>query len=170
MYRGSVLSEIEALKAEGKTDLAAKAEKVANVSTFLWLSSTSAVPSLSSQFCKTVSLRWSLLKYFKQHTLEMLAASRLRPRGHNVSRLLIVIVPYGEANCYSIVFPAVVYNLPERDCSAKASDGEFHVDNAGESRYEAYIKSIYSEIERFPDVPVVLIVEPDSIGNRMSQS
>jgi cellulose 1,4-beta-cellobiosidase len=100
----------------------------------------------------------------------MLAASRLRPRSHNVSSLLIVIVAYGKAHYYSIVVQAVVYNLPERDCSAKASDGELHIDNAGESRYEAYVKAIYSEIKQFPDVSVVLIVEPDSIGNRMSQS
>jgi cellulose 1,4-beta-cellobiosidase len=30
-----------------------------------------------------------------------------------------------------IVVQLVVYNLPERDCSAKASDGELHLNNAG---------------------------------------
>ena len=60
---------------------------------------------------------------------------------------------------------AVIYNLPDRDCSAKASDGELHIDDAGEARYEAFIKSIYSTLQRFPDVATVLILEPDSIGN-----
>ncbi|KAG8977740.1 hypothetical protein FRB90_008727 [Tulasnella sp. 427] len=59
----------------------------------------------------------------------------------------------------------VVYDLPNRDCSAGASSGEYTIDNAGESRYEAYIKAIYSEIQRVPDVQVIIVLEPDSIGN-----
>lgn len=63
------------------------------------------------------------------------------------------------------LFTGVIYNLPERDCSAKASDGELHIDEAGASRYEAYIKSIRSVLQRYPDVASVFVVEPDSIGN-----
>ncbi len=55
-----------------------------------------------------------------------------------------------------------------RDCSAGASAGEYTIDNAGESRYEAYIKAIYSEIERVPQVQVIIVLEPDSIGNSAS--
>ncbi len=36
---------------------------------------------------------------------------------------------------------------------------------AGESRYEAFIKAIYAEIQRVPQVQVVIELEPDSIGN-----
>lgn len=31
-----------------------------------------------------------------------------------------------------VVVQIVVYNLPDRDCSAKASDGELHLSDAGE--------------------------------------
>jgi cellulose 1,4-beta-cellobiosidase len=74
----------------------------------------------------------------------------------------------GKTNNSKTVVQFIVYNLPERDCSAKASDGELHLDDAGAARYESFIKAIFSEIERFPDVAVALILEPDSIGNRMS--
>jgi hypothetical protein len=50
VYRNQVLAEVESLKAEGEADLAAKAAKVADVSSFIWISSTSAVPTLSSMF------------------------------------------------------------------------------------------------------------------------
>jgi cellulose 1,4-beta-cellobiosidase len=33
----------------------------------------------------------------------------------------------------------VVYNLPDRDCSAKASDGEFHLSDDGLNKYKKYI-------------------------------
>ena len=59
----------------------------------------------------------------------------------------------------------VVYDLPNRDCSAGASGGEFTVQNGGEAHYQAYIKAIFAQIILFPDVQVVLVVEPDSIGN-----
>lgn len=35
---------------------------------------------------------------------------------------------------FRLVVQLVVYNLPERDCSAKASDGEFHLSDAGTSQ------------------------------------
>ncbi|KIO15363.1 glycoside hydrolase family 6 protein, partial [Tulasnella calospora MUT 4182] len=59
----------------------------------------------------------------------------------------------------------VVYNLPDRDCSAGASAGENTIDNAGESRYEAFVRATYTEIQRVPEVQVIVVLEPDSIGN-----
>lgn len=35
----------------------------------------------------------------------------------------------------------VVYNLPDRDCSAKASDGEFHLSDDGLNKYKRFIDS-----------------------------
>ncbi|KAJ8490172.1 hypothetical protein ONZ45_g13303 [Pleurotus djamor] len=58
-----------------------------------------------------------------------------------------------------------VYNLPDRDCSAKASDGELHIDQSGEARYEAYIKAVGSQIASVPEVTVVINLETDSVGN-----
>lgn len=59
----------------------------------------------------------------------------------------------------------VVYNLPNRDCSAKASAGELEVANGGEERYKDFINEIVRELKRFPDVRVVLQLETDAIGN-----
>lgn len=66
----------------------------------------------------------------------------------------------------SIVVQLVVYDLPDRDCSAKASDGEFHLSDGGEAKYKEYIGAIKSQILKVPGVPIVIVLEPDSIGNR----
>ncbi|KAG8716720.1 hypothetical protein FRC09_015323 [Ceratobasidium sp. 395] len=126
-YRAEVEAEITKLKAAGKTALAAKAAEVAKVSTFIWISDTKAVPSIST--------------YLKD-------ASAIQKKTGKKQ-----------------IVQLVVYNLPDRDCSAKASDGELKLSNAGEARYEAWVKSVASEIERYPDVSVAISLEPDSIGN-----
>lgn len=41
----------------------------------------------------------------------------------------------------------VVYDLPDRDCSAKASAGEFSIADGGAENYKAYIDSIVEQIE-----------------------
>ncbi|KAG8698726.1 hypothetical protein FRC11_014199, partial [Ceratobasidium sp. 423] len=38
-------------------------------------------------------------------------------------------------------------------------------DKIGEARYEAYIKAVASQLRRYPDVSVAIALEPDSIGN-----
>lgn len=44
-----------------------------------------------------------------------------------------------EASKEAQLVQLVVYNLPERDCSAKASDGEFHLSDDGLNKYKKYI-------------------------------
>jgi cellulose 1,4-beta-cellobiosidase len=39
----------------------------------------------------------------------------------------------------------VVYNLPDRDCSAKASDGEFHLSDDGLNKYKGFIDGKYRD-------------------------
>ncbi|CAE6502751.1 unnamed protein product [Rhizoctonia solani] len=126
-YRTSIEAEIARLNAAGKSELAAKAAKVAQVPSFIWISDTAAVSTISGYLKNASDIQKSTGK--KQ------------------------------------IVQLVVYNLPDRDCSAKASDGEFHLNNAGESRYEAYIKSVASQLQRYPDVSVAISLEPDSIGN-----
>ncbi|QRW22644.1 glycoside hydrolase family 6 protein [Rhizoctonia solani] len=126
-FRASVEAEITRLNADGKTELAAKAAKVAEVPVFIWISDTAAVSTISGYLKDAAAIQKSTGK--KQ------------------------------------IVQLVVYNLPDRDCSAKASDGEFHLDNAGEARYEAYIKAVASQLQRYPEVSVAVSLEPDSIGN-----
>jgi cellulose 1,4-beta-cellobiosidase len=60
----------------------------------------------------------------------------------------------------------VVYNLPERDCSAEASAGELKVDENGEARYRTeFIDPIAAQLKAHPEQPMAVILEPDSLGN-----
>ncbi|CAE6490138.1 unnamed protein product, partial [Rhizoctonia solani] len=59
----------------------------------------------------------------------------------------------------------VVYDLPDRDCHAKASNGELSSANGGEALYKQYIDDIAAWITKYPQIRVVAVVEPDSLAN-----
>lgn len=60
----------------------------------------------------------------------------------------------------------VVYDLPNRDCSAAASAGELKVSENGLARYKKeFIDPITAEFKAHADQPIVVILEPDSLGN-----
>ena len=59
----------------------------------------------------------------------------------------------------------VIYDLPNRDCAAAASNGEFSVADNGVANYEGYIDQITNITKSYPDVDVVFVVEPDSLAN-----
>jgi cellulose 1,4-beta-cellobiosidase len=59
----------------------------------------------------------------------------------------------------------VVYDLPDRDCAAAASNGEYSIANGGVALYKAYIDSIKALLVTYSDVKVILVVEPDSLAN-----
>jgi cellulose 1,4-beta-cellobiosidase len=60
----------------------------------------------------------------------------------------------------------VVYNLPNRDCSAESSAGELKVEENGEARYKTeFIDPIAAQLGAHPDQPIGVILEPDSLGN-----
>lgn len=60
----------------------------------------------------------------------------------------------------------VVYDLPNRDCSAKASSGELKAEAKGEQRYRReFIDPIAAEFAKRPDERVAVILEPDSLAN-----
>ncbi|KAF8610091.1 cellobiohydrolase [Ceratobasidium sp. AG-I] len=59
----------------------------------------------------------------------------------------------------------VVYDLPERDCHALASNGELTIANGGEALYKQYIDDIAAWITKYPQVRVVAVIEPDSLAN-----
>ena len=64
-----------------------------------------------------------------------------------------------------MVLPLVVYDLPERDCSALASNGELSLANNGSALYQGYIDDIAAQIKAYSDVTFVLVIEPDSLAN-----
>ncbi|KAG0155435.1 1, 4-beta cellobiohydrolase [Penicillium digitatum] len=59
----------------------------------------------------------------------------------------------------------VVYDLPDRDCAALASNGEFSIANGGVANYKAYIDAIREVLVEYSDVQTILVVEPDSLAN-----
>jgi cellulose 1,4-beta-cellobiosidase len=63
----------------------------------------------------------------------------------------------------------VIYDLPDRDCAALASNGELSIANNGVSMYQSqYIDPIVATLKSYSDVPVALIIEPDSMANMIT--
>jgi cellulose 1,4-beta-cellobiosidase len=56
------------------------------------------------------------------------------------------------------VLPLVVYDLPERDCAALASNGELSLANNGTALYKEYIDMIAAQIKTFSDVTFLLAI------------
>jgi len=60
----------------------------------------------------------------------------------------------------------VIYNVPDRDCSAGASTGEYSVDKDGLKLYKKkYIDRIARAFRAYPDVRIAAILEPDAVPN-----
>jgi cellulose 1,4-beta-cellobiosidase len=60
----------------------------------------------------------------------------------------------------------VIYDLPNRDCSAKSSSGELSVEAGGVERYrKEFIDPIAEQFAQFPDQRIVAVIEPDSLPN-----
>jgi cellulose 1,4-beta-cellobiosidase len=65
-----------------------------------------------------------------------------------------------------VVSVFVVYDLPNRDCNAAASAGELPANDDGEARYQRdYIDVIAAAFAAHPDQRIAIVVEPDSLGN-----
>ncbi|WP_437997880.1 glycoside hydrolase family 6 protein [Sorangium sp. So ce185] len=68
--------------------------------------------------------------------------------------------------CEPVVPVIVVYDLPNRDCFAEASNGELRVENGGVQRYrEEFIDRIAAILAARPNQRIVAIIEPDSLPN-----
>jgi cellulose 1,4-beta-cellobiosidase len=62
----------------------------------------------------------------------------------------------------------VIYDLPNRDCSALASNGELLIAQNGLNRYKTeYIDVIYNTISQpqYSNLRIVMVIEPDSLPN-----
>ncbi|EHA57773.1 1,4-beta-D-glucan cellobiohydrolase cel6a [Pyricularia oryzae] len=62
----------------------------------------------------------------------------------------------------------VVYDLPDRDCAAAASNGEFSIADGGVVKYKAYIDAIRKQLLAYSDVRTILVIEPDSLANMVT--
>jgi cellulose 1,4-beta-cellobiosidase len=67
-----------------------------------------------------------------------------------------------------IVITIVIYDLPDRDCAALASNGELSVSNNGLATYESqYIDPIAATLSqaKYSNLRIAAIIEPDSLPN-----
>ncbi len=67
-----------------------------------------------------------------------------------------------------IVITIVVYDLPDRDCAALASNGELSVANNGLATYESqYIDPIAAALSqaKYSNLRIAAVIEPDSLPN-----
>ncbi|KAL6903887.1 glycoside hydrolase family 6 protein [Trichoderma evansii] len=59
----------------------------------------------------------------------------------------------------------VVYDLPDRDCAAAASNGEYSIADNGVANYKNYIDTIVGIVKTYSDIRIILVIEPDSLAN-----
>jgi cellulose 1,4-beta-cellobiosidase len=52
----------------------------------------------------------------------------------------------------------VVYDLPDRDCAAAASNGQFTVADNGVAYYKEYIDNIRDQLTTYSDVQTILVI------------
>ncbi|KAJ4302498.1 1,4-beta-D-glucan cellobiohydrolase cel6b [Collariella sp. IMI 366227] len=63
----------------------------------------------------------------------------------------------------------VLYNLPDRDCSAGESAGELHSDENGLQLYkDEFIKPYAEKVAAAKDLTFAIVLEPDSLGNAVT--
>ncbi|KAK3309214.1 glycoside hydrolase family 6 protein [Chaetomium strumarium] len=62
----------------------------------------------------------------------------------------------------------VVYDLPDRDCAAAASNGEWSIANGGAANYRGYIDRIRKYVIQYSDVRIIFVIEPDSLANMVT--
>jgi cellulose 1,4-beta-cellobiosidase len=71
-----------------------------------------------------------------------------------------------EATGEDQIIGLVLYNLPDRDCSAGESAGELSSANGGMARYKAeFVDPYFERVSAATDVSFAIVLEPDSLAN-----
>ena len=123
-------------------DYAAKVEAAAEQS-----------PANASQFRKVEAYPTAIW-------LDSIAAAKEAPR------YLDAAAAQQKASQQPVVAVFVLYDMPNRDCSAASSAGELAVESGGEGRYQRdYVDEIAKAFAAHPTVKIVGVVEPDSLAN-----
>lgn len=52
----------------------------------------------------------------------------------------------------------VVYDLPDRDCAAAASNGEYSIADGGVAKYKNYIDTIRKIVQEYSDIRILLVI------------
>jgi cellulose 1,4-beta-cellobiosidase len=71
-----------------------------------------------------------------------------------------------EATGEDQIIGLVLYNLPDRDCSAGESAGELSSADGGMARYKAeFVDPYFEKVSAATDVTFAIVLEPDSLAN-----
>lgn len=70
-----------------------------------------------------------------------------------------------EDSYQKVIVPFVIYNLPNRDCSAGASASSSTVGTGALDNYKKFIDSIAVLLKPSSDLSFAVILEPDAVGN-----
>lgn len=82
------------------------------------------------------------------------------------SRYLDAVAAQQRSTQQSVVAVFVLYDMPNRDCSAASSAGELAIESGGEGRYQHdYIDEVAKAFAAHKAVKIVGVVEPDSLAN-----
>lgn len=84
-----------------------------------------------------------------------------------VPKVLSQVTEQMKATGKKILTAFIIYNLPNRDCSAVASRGELGIEHLGV--YKEWIDEIAGYFAAH-EGPIVAIIEPDALGNMVSNS
>jgi len=85
---------------------------------------------------------------------------------------LLAALDQKQANA-PITISFVVYNLPDRDCNALASNGTLHADENGLAIYKAEYIDVIADLladPRFSDLRIITTIEPDSLPNLVTNA
>jgi len=77
-------------------------------------------------------------------------------------------IRYLQSQGRKVIAPIVVYDLPDRDCAAKASAGEFALADGGWEKYLDYINQIAAVVKEYDDINTVFVLEPDGLANMIT--
>ena len=100
--------------------------------------------------------------------------SKAKIRGHTLDTLEGILRDAATHRPYPKLCVFIFYDLPNRDCNAKASNGEITAaadTDAAAALLEykhTYVDPFASVLASYREVPVVLVIEPDSLGNVIS--
>ena len=75
-----------------------------------------------------------------------------------------------KSNNTKVIVQIIIYDVPDRDCAAAASNGEITCANdaceQGIETYKTqYIDPIVTLLKKYPDLTIVALIEPDSLPN-----
>jgi cellulose 1,4-beta-cellobiosidase len=137
-------SEVATSVAGASGTLAAQMQVIGNQPTFIWMDHIGAIYGGADDTSTTIT------------------AGRLSLEGQLQDALA------ADSSGAPMIFPIVIYDLPDRDCAALASNGELSIANNGLQYYEQdYINPIAQILSDYEhtDLRIVAVIEPDSLPN-----